>query len=216
METLGRALSPLRFACHGLQMGARTSGRWPPSGRVAVAALFQCGDEIPPHPAPRLPAGAARAPDHPDVADAGRALWQTDPAWQPSRRAIEKLLVTYDWAEALVALNVCLKPVDRRLFLRRLAALADRSGAHFDAQILRSLFEDCAWHRRWTEALSRLPSPRPANRDVVARWIDAWRPAVEAMTAQAATSWERAMRGRRAGGRDDADPAGRSAGDALG
>ena len=41
-----RALSPLRFLCHGLQMVAAYVGQMAPSGRIAVAALFQCGDEI--------------------------------------------------------------------------------------------------------------------------------------------------------------------------
>lgn len=176
-ETLGRTLSPLRFLCHGLQMVAAYVGQMAPSGRVAVAALFQCGDEI-----RRVETFAYRvgqlARVSPDVAAAGRASWQADPAWQPARRAIEKLLVVHDWAEALVTLNVCLKPVIDDIFLVRFAALADRSGAHFDAQILRSLFEDCAWHRSWTEALlAHAFADDPSNRDVVARWTEAWQPA---------------------------------------
>jgi toluene monooxygenase system protein E len=182
VETLGRALSPLRFACHGLQMAAAYVGQMAPSGRIAVAALFQCGDEI-----RRIQRLAYRlallARRNPEVAATGRTLWQSDPAWQPLRRAIEKLLVTYDWGEALVALNLCLKPTLDDLFLCQLAEAADRVRAHFDAQILRSLLEDAAWHRAWTDALLTLAfADRPANRAVVARWVEIWAPTVEAIT----------------------------------
>ena len=181
LDTLRRALSPLRFACHGLQMLAAYVGQMAPSGRVAVAALFQCGDEI-----RRIQRLAYRLAllgrRDPEVAASGRALWQSDPAWQPIRCAIEQLLVTYDWGEALVALNLCLKPALDDLFLRQLADRADGAGDHLDAQILRALLEDAAWHRAWTDALLALAfADRAANRQVVARWIDGWTPAVEAI-----------------------------------
>ena len=99
LETLGGVLSPLRFLCHGLQMAAAYVGQMAPSGRIAVAALFQCGDEI-----RRIQRSAQRlallARRRPDVGTAGRRLWQSDPRWQPLRQAVEKLLVTYDWGEA--------------------------------------------------------------------------------------------------------------------
>jgi toluene monooxygenase system protein E len=179
LETLGGVLSPLRFLCHGLQMAAAYLGQMAPSGRIAVAALFQCGDEV--RRIQRLAyrlALLARA--RPGLAEVGRALWQADPRWQPLRRALEKLLVTYDWGEALVALNVCLKPLVDDIFLGELAALADASGDHVDGQILRSLAEDCAWHRAWTEALLAFAfADRPSNREVVARWVEAWDPIID-------------------------------------
>jgi toluene monooxygenase system protein E len=180
VETLGAVLSPFRFLCHGLQMVAAYVGQMAPSGRIAVAALFQCGDEI-----GRIQRFAYRvallARRRPEVGSTGRKLWQSDPRWQPLRQAIEKLLVTYDWGEAFVALNVSLKPMIDDLFLVQFAELADRSRDHLDGQILRSLFEDCQWHRAWTEALLALATTdRPGNRDVVSGWIDAWRPTVEA------------------------------------
>jgi toluene monooxygenase system protein E len=185
LETLGRALSPLRFACHGLQMSAAYVGQMAPSGRVAVAALFQCGDEI--RRIQRLAYRVALlARRDPEVATTGRALWQSDPAWQHFRRAIERLLVTYDWGEALVALNLCLKPAIDELFFGQLADAAERARDHLDAQILRSLREDAAWHRAWTDAVLELAfADRPTNRAVVAHWVETWRPAVEAMRGAA-------------------------------
>jgi toluene monooxygenase system protein E len=186
VETLGGLLSPLRFLCHGLQMVAAYVGQMAPSGRIAVAALFQCGDEI-----RRIQRFAYRlallARRRPDVGAIGRRLWQSDPRWQPLRQAIEKLLCTYDWGEAFVALNVCLKPMIDDLFLLQLADLADRARDHLDGQILRSLFEDCQWHRDWTQALLALATgDRPDNRGLVARWIEAWAPTVDAAARGAA------------------------------
>jgi hypothetical protein len=186
-EDFGCILSPLRFLCHGLQMAAAYVGHMAPSGRISVAALFQCGDEV--RRIQRLAyrlAQLARA--RPEIARDGRAVWQSDPKWQPLRRAVEHLLVAYDWGEALVALNVCLKPVIDDLFLTALAARADQSKDHLDAQILRSLYEDCRWHRAWSDALLTLAfSDRPSNREVVARWSDAWRPRVDECARAAAT-----------------------------
>jgi toluene monooxygenase system protein E len=209
-EKLGEVLSPLRFLCHGLQMGAAYVGQMAPSGRIAVAALFQCGDEI-----RRIQRFAYRlallARRRPDIGAAGRALWQSDPRWQPLRQAIEKLLVTYDWGEAFIALNVCLKPMIDDLFLLQLAELADRWGGHLDGQILRSLFEDCQWHRDWTQALLVLATgDRPDNRAVVRRWIDAWAPTVDAAARAAAAllGTERRWAPVFTGGQDEGGPVG--------
>jgi hypothetical protein len=66
------------------------------------------------------------------------------------------------------------------VFLTGLAGLADQSRDHLDAQVLRSLFEDCLWHRAWTDAVLGLAfTCDAANRDAVRRWIDAWAPARE-------------------------------------
>jgi toluene monooxygenase system protein E len=179
IDRLARLLSPLRFLFHGLQMVAAYVGQMAPSGRIAVAALFQCADEV-----RRLQRFAYRLAQlrrlRPDAAEEGRFLWQSDPGWQPLRRTLEKLLCTYDWGEALVVLNVCLKPVVDRLALSELAGLADRQGDYLDAQILRALFEDCEWHREWSQALLNLAiEDRPANRQVIGRWVDRWAPAIE-------------------------------------
>jgi len=186
VEILARTLSPLRFLGHGLQMAAAYVGQMAPAGRIAVAALFQCGDEI-----RRIQRIAVRltllARRRPGIASEGRALWQTDPRWQPLRRAIETLLVTYDWGEALIALNVCLKPMVDDLFLGELAARADAAHDHLDAQILRSLFEDSQWQRGWTEALLALAAvSRAENRAVIERWTEDWRPVVETAARAAA------------------------------
>jgi hypothetical protein len=177
IESFAVTLSPLRFLWHGLQMAAAYVGQMAPSSRIAVAALFQCGDEI--RRTQRIAVRLAQiARTRPTIARQGRVLWQSDPNWQPLRRAIEHLLVTYDWGEALVALNVCIKPALDDLFLLALADRADQSVDHLDAQILRALFVDCQWHRAWTDALLGVARADLANAEAVADWVDKWTPCV--------------------------------------
>jgi toluene monooxygenase system protein E len=202
IETLERTLSPLRFVYHGLQMAAAYVAQMAPSGRITVAALFQTGDEI-----RRIHGIAFRVVQLRAVAGAafgesGRDRWQSDPSWQPLRRVVEKLLVTYDWGAALVALNVCVRPLVDELFLVGLATLAERNGDYADAQLLRSFADDGTWQREWTERLLRVagadPNGSPSGssetggaseaRAAIAAWIAEWRPQVADAVADAAAN----------------------------
>lgn len=186
IQTLERTLAPLRFVCHGLQMAAAYVGQMAPSGRVTVVALFQAADEV-----RRIQGFAYRMAQlrHFKPGFGGDSLnrWQDDSAWQPLRRVIEKLLVTYDWGEALVALNVCVKPMIDELFILGFATLAARHGDYVDAQMLRSFFEDCSWQREWTLRLLRMVGARhPGSRAAIVRWIAKWRPVAESAVVGAA------------------------------
>jgi toluene monooxygenase system protein E len=110
-----------------------------------------------------------------------KALWREDPAWQPLRRLIERLLVTYDAGEAITALNLCVKPSFDRLFLSRLAGEAVRRGDPLFAEILVSFAEDSAWQREWTRALVEvLVRDRAENQAAIDAWTSKWAPEVEA------------------------------------
>jgi toluene monooxygenase system protein E len=185
---LEAALPPLRFVAHGLQMVAAYLGQMAPTGRVTVAALFQTADQV------RRIHGVARRMGQLGARGAGfggaasRACWEGDASWQPLRRTVERLLVTYDWGEALVALNVCLQPLLDELFFAGLAALAERHGDYIDAQILRSYADDGRWHRAWTQRLLDLAGRAPDSREAIARWVAHWQPqALSAAEAAAAS-----------------------------
>lgn len=177
--------APLRFAGHGLQMLAAYVGQMAPSGRITVAALAQAADEM-----RRVHRIAYRIAQlrrhHPSFAAGSLASWQGDPAWQPLRRAIELRLVAFDFGEAFVALNVCLKPALDGL-LAELGRFARAGGDFVLSQLLASFDEDARWHRAWTQALLELTiRDRPANRAVVQGWIARWGPdAAEATRALA-------------------------------
>lgn len=172
--TLGRTLAPLRFPLHGLQMAAAYVGQMAPGSRIAIAALFQTGDEI-----RRVHRMAYRMRQLQETRPAfgrdSRALWEKDPLWQPLRKTVERLLVAYDWGEALVALNAVVKPLFDELFMTHFGELAARSGDPLLARVLESLNEDCRWQRDWTRTLlAGAIADHPDNRGVMRGWIRRW------------------------------------------
>jgi toluene monooxygenase system protein E len=171
-----RAVLPLRFVFHGLQMVSAYVGQMAPSGRITIAALFQGADEM--RRIHRLAYRMAQLRTvEPMLGEDGRARFERDACWQPLRRLLEELLVTWDWAEAFVALNVCIKPVLDELFMVEVGSLARAGGDFALGQVLGSLDEDCQWHRRWTAALVRVAlAARPQNGDAYRAWVGAWLP----------------------------------------
>ncbi len=184
IDALSRVLSPLRYAVHGLQMIASYVGQMAPSGRIVIASLFQVGDEI--RRVQRL-AYLMRQLQQTNAAfgEESKAVWQQDPLWQPLREVIEKLLVTYDWGESFVALNLVLKPMFDELFMTHFGQLAQRSGDHLLEKIFFSLNEDCRWHREWSHALvCTALRDSPDTGTHIRRWIAQWRvPVRRAMAA---------------------------------
>jgi toluene monooxygenase system protein E len=183
-ETFSRVLAPLRFALHGLQMIAAYVGQMAPCGRLTIAALLQSADELRRVHRLAYHMGLYRrlhpGPDH------SRASWQQDPAWQPLRRAVEQALVTYDWGEALVALNLGLKPLVEGLFFTEMARLAREQRDFLLGEVLSSLDEDSRWHQSWSGALIQLVAPEGDNRAVLREWVDRWWPPGRAAVGAAA------------------------------
>jgi toluene monooxygenase system protein E len=173
---LARVLPTLRYPTHGLQMIAAYGGHMAPESRVAVASLFQTADEV-----RRVQLLAYRTAQlerrTPHIGRASKALWEDEPIWQPLRELIERLLVAYDWAESLLALNLVVKPAFDELFMKHVARVAQDKGDDVLTQLFYSLYDDCTWHRDWTRALvATLLSDREENRAVIESWVDRWRP----------------------------------------
>ena len=182
----------LRYPAHALQMLAAHAGHLAPSGRIVVAFAFQAADEL-----RRVQWLAYRMRQLqgvvPGFGDDARQRWEADPVWQPLRELIERLLVTYDWGEATIALACVLKPRFDELFGVQLAERARRAGDELFANIAFSLGEDAQWHRAWTRALVQVAlADRPANREPIARWLAHWTPL--AQRAFAGFAWGDAQR----------------------
>jgi toluene monooxygenase system protein E len=177
--------SPLRYAGHGLQMLAAYLGQLAPAGRVTIACAFQAADELRrvQHLAYRL----ALAGVEPG-SDDGRARWQSTPAFQPLRRVIEELLVTWDLGEAFAGLQLCLKPALDELVNRTLAARVAALGDPLFAEVLVAVDDDARWHAAWSAALVETAvKQRPENEAVLAAHVTRWRPrCAEAAAALAA------------------------------
>jgi toluene monooxygenase system protein E len=176
LDAFDQAVAPLRYPIHGLQMVAAYLGQLAPCGRVAIACAFQAADEIRrlQHVAYRM--GQLRR-QHPERPETSRARWQEDAAWQPLRRLVERLLVTWDWTEAFAALQLGIKPALDDWMAGRLAACLHGHGEHLFAEVLTATAGDARWSRAWSEALLALvtaAAPEPAAQLSAhgARWRD--------------------------------------------
>lgn len=176
LEPLLGLLSALRFALHGMQMAAAYVGAFAPSGRIAITAAFQAADEL--RRIQRICQWLSRSGRRSAELDAlGRELWQQGPALQPLRRLVEELLVTYDWKEALLALNGVIKPLFDRLWFEQVVGLAERHDDEILEKILSSLGDDGLWHETWFIAFAKLAREQhPADAERLRAQVLVWRP----------------------------------------
>jgi toluene monooxygenase system protein E len=184
VDFFDRWYAPLRFPTHGLQMLAAYVAQMAPASQITNCAAFQAADEM--RRVQRVAYRTAQLADHRPTVDvaAHQRRWEEADAYQPLRELIERALIAYDWGEALVVTNVIIKPYFDRLVNVELAGeLAARNHDPILRHIHFSLDEDARWHRDWSRRLIYLAiRDTPKNVDVVASWIDAWRPlAVEAI-----------------------------------
>ncbi|WP_445009304.1 hypothetical protein [Rhodococcus zopfii] len=103
VATLADVLVPMRFPIHALQMVSLYVGQMAPSSYITNCAHFQAADEM-----RRIQRIAywtkVLANTHGDgIAETARSreIWESDPAWQPLRKALETLLISYDWGVGL-------------------------------------------------------------------------------------------------------------------
>lgn len=180
VAVLARLYLPARFAFHVLQITSLYVGQVGPSAAITNASFFQAADELRAlqwiayrAKSLSLTQGAALA----DSAVA-RATWEDDPAWQPAREVLEKLLLAYDWGEAFAALNLVVKPALDAFFKETLAAAAAGRGDGLTAQLLRESGVDSARSRAWTSALADYAvAQRAENGAVLQEWTEKWQPA---------------------------------------
>jgi toluene monooxygenase system protein E len=155
VQVLDRLYLPARFPIHTLRMTALYMAQMAPSSFMTNAAYFQAADEL-----RRIQWTAYRAKslslDHyAELASSEhtRQRWEEDAAWQPLREAVEKMLITYDWGEAFVALNLAVKPVFDEVFNVQLAELARANEDDLLALMLDDFALDSQRSHDWSEAL---------------------------------------------------------------
>lgn len=185
LECLSQVIAPLRYPWHGLQMIASYLGSMAPEGKVVIVFAFQTMDEM-----RRIQRIAYRMRQlqltYPSFGVNSLEQWQNAPLWQPLRRAIERLLVTYDWLESVVALNLCFKPILDQLFLIHFASTAKKQGDSQLDMIFHSFWEDACWQQQWSVHLVELIlKENKQNKSIVKSWLTSWikelMPAVEAL-----------------------------------
>lgn len=183
LQTLDAVVPVLRFPIHGLQMVSAHIGSMAQSGRIAVAASFQAADEM--RWLQRLAYRTRQLQDRKaDFGEHSRNAWQRDPCWQPLRRTIEELLVTYDWTAALLRSALVLKPLLCELFLVQFAKLAAAGGDGLLEKVLLQLAEDQRWHQSWTAAALKIGLATEQNRERAAAVIHGQREIATAISEQ--------------------------------
>ncbi len=173
-------IAPCRYPLHGLQMLAAYAASMAPWSRLTVTLAFQASDEL-----QRIHRLAYRLAQlratHPALGEDSRARWEQAPAWQGIRECVERLLVTYDWLEAYVAVNVVFKPLWEQLILHHCAARARRLEEPALAAILDCYADDGRWHHQCTMAACRsLEAAQPELASALERIAARWQPSVQA------------------------------------
>jgi toluene monooxygenase system protein E len=185
LRFLNQHYFPLRFPLHGLEMLAAYVGQMAPSSRLMNCAAFQAADEL--RRIQRIAYRTAQLCKHRPGVDPAehRRTWEKATHFQPLRELIERALVRYDWAEALILMNVVIKPrIDRWINDELTAVLGPSNGDPILRSMHFSLGQDSHWHQEWTaEAVRVSIADEPSNRDVIRSWIDAWTPLTEAAVA---------------------------------
>jgi toluene monooxygenase system protein E len=86
------------------------------------------------------------------------------------------MLATYDWGEALVALNLVLKPSLDEALLRQLGHSARRNGDLLLGFLVDAQYADSERARRWNAALMQHALQRDENLNVLNDWVLKWLP----------------------------------------
>jgi len=176
MTLLGQLFTPSRYLHHGFQQVEAYIGLMAPSPYITNAASYSTADFL-----RRVTMIAYRTRElqaaFPDsgIGSGERALWEGHDAWQPTRKAIEYALVSYDWGEAFTALNLVLAPTLDDVLLTQLGQVAKDKGDDLAWQLNALLGEDSKRRGRWSRALADLAvAQRPENRAVLAKWVSRW------------------------------------------
>jgi toluene monooxygenase system protein E len=189
LTALAALFAPLRYPLHGLQMCEAYLGHMAPSSYITNCAAFATADTLR-HVS--LVAYRTRALERqfPELGFGKdeRRRWETEAAWQGTRKAIELALVAYDWAESFTATNLVLRPALEDVWLRQLAEVARANGDEQSWLLLTNLYADALRCRRWSIALARFAVERRAgNAAVLQRWIARWAPRADEAVAGLAT-----------------------------
>ena len=111
-------------------------------------------------------------------------LWTGDPIYQPSRHLVEDLIMTEDWAEQTLVVNLVVAPILSRIawdtLVRKPAAM------HGDAVtplILMTAERDRRRNLEYSKELVKMVTADDidecaSNREVIVGWMDTWRPRV--------------------------------------
>jgi len=119
--TLALRYTPARYLFHTVQMASAYVAQMAPASTITNSSCFQMADSLRwlSHTAYRTKELSLTISDKGIGVDE-RNHWENALLWQGFRELMEKVLITWDWAEAFVALNLVAKPAIEESVLRKL------------------------------------------------------------------------------------------------
>jgi toluene monooxygenase system protein E len=181
LNSLAAVYTPSRYLFHALQMASIYLGSIAPSASIANVFYFESADCLRwvSHTAYRTAEMKKHRPEITSIGAAERSQWEDGDMWQGFRELMEKVLVTYDWSEAFVALQLLAKPAIEACLLHELGRVA----RHNDDQLLGLLtdaqFLDAQRHRRQSVELRDFILSQDENKKHVEKWQEKWLPLTE-------------------------------------
>jgi hypothetical protein len=111
--------------------------------------------------------------------EAARTRFLEEDAWQPVRALVEHVVAVGDWAERVVATNLCIEPIVGSLLRREMLLVpASANGDPVTPVIIGNAQREWLWYRDWTSELMRFcvddEEFGAQNRSVLGEWAAKW------------------------------------------
>jgi hypothetical protein len=111
--------------------------------------------------------------------EAARTRFLEEDVWQPVRALVEHVTAASDWAERVVATNLCIEPLVGNLLRREMLLVpASANGDPVTPVIIGNAQREWLWYRDWTSELMRFcvgdEEFGAQNREVLAGWAAKW------------------------------------------
>lgn len=193
VETLAMLYTPSRYAIHGFQQVEAYIGYLAPTSYITNPAGLSTADFL-----RRVTTVAYRTRElqvaHPDAGigtSQERRHWEQHPAWQPTRKAVESALVTYDWGEAFTALNLVLLPTLDDVLTRQFGELALANDDNLSWLLQSFLDADNQRRNRWSHAVATFAiGQKPESAAAIEKWVAKWAPIADEAAAGLGTLLE--------------------------
>ncbi|MDT7799075.1 MAG: propane 2-monooxygenase small subunit [Actinomycetota bacterium] len=110
-----------------------------------------------------------------------KEVWQSAEEWQPTRRVVEQLTATGDWAELLFGTNVVFEQLVGQLFRSELVMqISAKNGDYITPTIVGTgeydYSRDLAYTRSLFQLLTRDEEFGAGNKELFGRWLSTWVP----------------------------------------
>ncbi|HEX4720164.1 MAG TPA: hypothetical protein VH300_16700 [Thermoleophilaceae bacterium] len=133
--------------------------------------------------------------------EAAKQRFLEEQAWQPVRALVEHVSACTDWAERVLAVNLCIEPLVGNLLRREMLLVpATANGDPVTPVCIGNAQREWLWVRDWTTELVRFCVEDEEfgehNREVLVGWAERWNTEAEAAAEAVATEIERAPRAR--------------------